>query len=344
MNRSDVYKMGPVNASGMNMRETSDPVIFAYTFDGKGGSTPLHGADIVRELKARHLAWVHLDANLPETRVWLEKEISYLDPFIVEALLADETRPRTTQIDDGTLLILRGVNLNENSDPEDMVSIRLWIDKSRIISVRKRKLKAVGDMEEKLKAGKGPKDAGQFICMLTSQLFARMEPTLTELDETTDDIEEEVLENADTVLRESIINVRKQAIIFRRYMAPQRDAIGQLRMADLSWLKEDHKRHLQESYNHVTRYVEDLDAIRERAQIVKDELANILADRLNKNLYILSVIAAIFLPLGFLTGLLGINVGGIPGAENPDAFWIFMGILGGIVALQVWIFKRLKWF
>ncbi|MDE0292107.1 MAG: zinc transporter ZntB [Candidatus Dadabacteria bacterium] len=324
--------------------DIQDHILFAHKFDGKGGGTSLTGDAVAEEAKDSALAWVHLDGDRPETRTWLEKEIAYLDPFVVQALLADETRPRMTQIDDGVLLILRGVNLNEDATPEDMVSIRLWIDKSRIISVRKRKSKAVWDIEERLKSGKGPKDAGQFVCMLTARLFERMEPTLTALDETTDDIEENVLDYANTELREAIINVRKQAIMFRRYMAPQRDAVGQLRMADLDWLNDEHKRHLQESYNHVTRYVEDLDAIRERAQIVKDELASILADRFNKNLYTLSVIAAIFLPLGFLTGLLGINVGGIPGADDPSAFWIFAGGLVALVAVQILIFRKLKWF
>lgn len=322
----------------------TDAILLAYAFNGEGGGNALVGDAVSQQIRSEKLAWVHMDANHPDTRPWLEREIAYLDPFIIEALLADETRPRMAQIGEGVLLILRGVNLNENADPEDMVSIRLWVDAHRIISVRRRRLKAVRDIEEKLIAGKGPKDAGEFIAMLAAHLFARMEPVLSELDDTTDDIEEKVLESADTSLREAIINVRKQAIIFRRYMAPQRDAIGQLRMAELPWLNEGHKRHLQESFNHVTRYVEDLDAIRERAQIVKDELANILSDRLNKNMYVLSVIAAIFLPLGFLTGLLGINVGGIPGADNSNAFYLFCAILAGLVALQVFLFKKLRWF
>ena len=71
---------------------------------------------------------------------------------------------------------------------------------------------------------------------------------------------------------------------------------------------------------------------------------NILAGKLNKNMYVLSVISAIFLPLGFLTGLFGINIGGIPGVEDPNAFWVFSGILVVIVSLQIWIFKKLGWF
>jgi zinc transporter len=322
----------------------SSPILLAYDFDGEGGGKSVSDKAIARELKNESLAWVHLDLGHPDTKPWLDKAISYLDPFVVDALLADETRPRVAEIGDGALVILRGVNLNENADPEDMVSIRLWIDGERIISVQRRQLKAVFDLEERLKAGKGPKNAGDFINMLLARLSERMAGVLSELDEVTDDVEEKILEEPDAALREIIINIRKEAIVLRRYMAPQKDAIAQLRLCEFSWLEAGHKRHLQENYDHMLRFVEDLDAIRERAQIVKDELANIIADRLNRNLYVLSVIAAIFLPLGFLTGLLGINVGGIPGVDNPYAFLIFSGILIILVILQVLLFKKLKWF
>jgi len=289
-------------------------------------------------------SWLHLDANDPSAIEMLSREDMALSPLVIDALLADETRPRMYAVDKGALLILRGVNLNEHSAPEDMVSIRMWVEKDRIISVRRRKLKAVADIQQQLDQGCGPTNTGDFVCTLVSHLFDRMEPVLAELDDATDDIEENLLVSANTNLRESIVDVRKKAIMFRRYMAPQREAINQLRMCSLEWLTAEHKHQLVESYNHVTRYVEDLDAIRERSQIVKDELANILSDRLNKNMYILSVIAAIFLPLGFLTGLLGLNVGGIPGAENSEAFYMVCGILTAIVIIQIAIFKKLKWF
>ena len=80
-----------------------------------------------------------------------------------------------------------------------------------------------------------------------------------------------------------------------------------------------------------------LDSLREIAQIVKDELSNLLSDRINKNMYILSVITAIFLPLGFLTGLLGVNVGGIPVSDNPHGFDIVSGSLMLVVIIQIFL-------
>ena len=64
---------------------------------------------------------------------------------------------------------------------------------------------------------------------------------------------------------------------------------------------------------------------------------------MNRTMYALSVIAGIFLPLGLLTGLLGINVGGMPGVENGWAFWITCALLVVLAAAEVWLFRRLKW-
>ena len=112
----------------------------------------------------------------------------------------------------------------------------------------------------------------------------------------------------------------------------------------MDWLDRDNVLRLQEAQNNITRFVEDLQSLRERSHSVQDEVANILTERLKRNTYMFSLIAAIFLPLSFLTGLLGINVPGIPGADDPEAFAVFCGILAAVVVAQVAVFKKLRWF
>ncbi len=321
-----------------------EQIIFSMDFNGKGGGKQLHGDDITRLLKDNKLAWVHLDANHKDTRGWLEENVDYLDNIILDALLAEETRPRVVEFETGMLLILRGVNLNENADPEDMISLRIWIDPHRIITMRKRKLKAVEDIKLKMEEGKGPKNAGDFLAILCLRLFERMEPVILNMNEGIDDIEERILDHPDINERGEIVDLRKKAIIMRRYVMPQRDVVAALKITEQSWIEVHNRRKLQEAQDKIIRYLEDLDMVRERAQIVKDELANILADRLNKNMYVLSVIAAVFLPLGFLTGMFGINIGGMPGVDSPYAFGIFTISLIIIVAVQIFIFKKMKWF
>ncbi len=320
-------------------------ILHAYQIDNTGQGVALTDDAITECVLAEDtLAWVHLDVNAPESREWLERDVSHLDPIILDALLAEETRPRILEFEQGVLLILRGINLNQNAEPEDMVSIRMWIDQSHIITLQRRSLTAITEICEYLKAGRGPKTPGEFITMLSARLFERMEPIFSELDDRLDLIEEQVMESPYPEHRSEITSIRKEAIMYRRYIAPQRDAIAHLRTSERAWLNQLDKRHLQESLEHVIRYIEDLDTMRERAQIIKDELTNALSDKMNKNMYMLSVIAAIFLPLGFLTGLLGINVGGIPGSDNGNAFYFFCVMLVGIISLQILLFKKLNWF
>ena len=318
-------------------------ILYAAEVRGDGHGALLTSDEATHSIAADTLAWVHLDGRHPEARHWIETEISYLDPLIIEALLAEETRPRIVEFDQGALLILRGVNLNADADPEDMVSVRLWVDRSRIVSVQLRSLKAVRDIQDRLANGTGPRNSGEFVAALTGRLFERMEPVMTALGEQMDDLEEAVMDNPSVNERQAINGLRKRAIILRRYLAPQRDVIGYLRSTEFAWLETPARRRLQENLDRITRYLEDLDAIRERGQIIKDELASGLADRMNRNLYVLSVIAALFLPLGFLTGLLGINVGGIPGTDSGMAFTIVVALMAGIGVGQALLFRWLKW-
>ena len=129
-------------------------ILFAYIFDSEGKAGNIENNRVSQELKNEGLTWVHLDANNSRTQEWIQKEVNYLDHLIIDALTAEETRPRVTEFADGLLIILRGVNLNENSEPEDMVSIRMWVDRDRIITLQRREMKAVIDVKNQIEQGK----------------------------------------------------------------------------------------------------------------------------------------------------------------------------------------------
>lgn len=319
-------------------------LLYAFEILGDGRGAPLADGRIFGALKDDGLAWVHADRSHPDCAAWIEKTLPYLHPLTRQALLAEETRPRVEEIGDGLLINLRAANLNEGEEAHDMLSMRLWVDESRIVSLRRRRIRAVEDVKASLEAGTGPKDAGAFVAALCYRLIERTEPFVVRLDEAMDDLEERVISGADIELRRDIIEIRRQAIAFRRFMAPQREAVSRLRTIDRGWIGQSSRIVLLETYDHLLRFIEELDSIRERSQVVQDELQNALADQLNKRMYVLAIVAAIFLPLSFLTGLLGINVAGIPGAESPWAFAVVGGGLAAVVGLQAWWLHKKGWF
>lgn len=127
------------------------------------------------------------------------------------------------------------------------------------------------------------------------------------------------------------------------YLSPQRDALFHLKLLEANWLSNHNKRVFHESFDRTTRFVEDLDAVRERCQVMHEEIKHTLTDALNRNMYILSVFAAIFLPLSFVTGLFGVNLNGIPGAQSHMGFELFSISLLAITFALIVIFRKLKW-
>ena len=91
------------------------------------------------------------------------------------------------------------------------------------------------------------------------------------------------------------------------------------------------------------RQIEDLDEVRDRAILAQEELANRIAEEMNERSYVFTAVAGIFLPLGFLTGLLGINVGGMPGVEDGAAFWIVVLLCGALGVGLTFLFRLRRW-
>ena len=319
-----------------------DGLICAYVLDGEGGAKASDWQGVTDWTVADGPLWVYFDKAGAGTEDWLRKH-SGLRNLQIDALLAEETQPRLAFIDNGVLLTLRGVNLNPGADPEDMVSLRIWVDAERIFTVRIRPLMAVKDVRERFDAGHGPRDTSEMLSMLATCLVRRMNPVIDRMNEEIDNLEEAVVNNDTQDLRHRLRELRRQAIELRRYLAPQQAAVEQLYIEHIDWIDPEHRLAFRECADQVSRVVQDLDAMRERAAIIRDELAERLSEKLNRNLYLLSVVAALMLPLGVITSMFGMNVGGVPFAENKDGFLVVSVLLGLVVALQVLIFRLLKW-
>ena len=314
----------------------------AFLLDKKGSALELTYEELDGIDRIDKILWIHFDYSSKEAIEWIRNK-SNIDSVAIDALLTEETRPRTTILNDSLLIALRGVNLNPNSKPEDMISIRLYVSPSLIISTRRRNLLTVTELIDNLKRGIGTKSSSEFLVELTYRITDRMDSVIDQIQDRTDFLEENLLDTADTKFRNEILAIRRETIILKRYLSPQKEALNKLYNDKITWVNEYQKIEIRETNDQLMRHIEELDTIRDKVALIQEELANRLSEQLNKKMYILSIISAIFLPLSFLTGLLGINIGGIPGAENENAFYIFSLILVFIISVQLTIFKKKRW-
>ncbi|MHC5349755.1 zinc transporter ZntB [Metapseudomonas furukawaii] len=320
-------------------------LVHAFVLDGDGGATSVSREALeTLALGPGQSLWLHWDRSHPLARRWL-RERSGLSEFACDLLLEESTRPRMLALpDDELLLFLRGVNLNPGAVPEDMVSVRIFASARRIISLRLRPLHATDELIEQWGRGTGPKGASEMLLYLAEHLTDKVDSLVADLSESVDEQEEELDNNPRfRPDHDLMLQIRRRAAGLKRFLAPQRDIYGQLARSRMPWFVEDDSDYWNELNNRLTRYLEELELIRERIGLVLESESRRLGERTSRTMYLLGITTGFFLPLSFLTGLLGMNVGGIPGSEAPFGFLAACGLMLGIAGFQLWLFRRLRW-
>lgn len=316
---------------------------FALRLNADGPARELSDeATIIAALEAGEAVWLHLATRHRDTAAWIDLHLASLDESVREALVEPFTRPRASPAGDGTLLILRGINFNPDQDPEDMVSLRMWVGPNAIVSLSGEVLPAVDELAARVRAGTAPGRAAGVVADLIEVLTDHIEAHAVEFETGIDALESAIIADPRRDLSSQVSDKRLELTELRRFVPPQANAIRSLLRLARPRLEDGEAATLREQFDQMTRVIEQLEAQRERLATLRDELHAAQNEELNRNLYVVSVISAVFLPLGFLTGLMGINMGGIPGEHSAIAFWVFSGLLVAIALAVILILRRAR--
>ncbi|MEP9353947.1 zinc transporter ZntB [Xanthobacter sp. KR7-65] len=321
----------------------TEGLVSAWLFDGKGGATRLtQDAAFATAEPDTGFVWLHF-RHLPRApQTWLRRA-SGLDPTAVDSMGEDQSRPRCVMFAEGALLSLRGVNLQRNALPEDLINVHLWVDTRRVISVQHDALSAISDLDDALARGRCPRTQGEFVADLSMRLVERMDAVVNTLIDEADELEDAVLVIETSELLPKLAVLRRVAIKLRRHIAPQREALNHFALEDDPWMGPKDRNRLRDAADRVARLSEELDSVRERAAVIRDQMVDARAEQMNKSMLVLAVVTVVFAPMTLISGMFGMNVGGIPGNDDPAAFWalsLFLLILGFVL---LWAFRRLRW-
>lgn len=296
-------------------------LIHAVTLDGNGGLVPCDGEVTDLWQQKDQTVWLHFDYSVPSTSEWVTQH-SGLNEIAISGLLSDNSRPHILKRKNNVLAIFRAINLNPDSDPEDMVSLRIWTDGTRILSTRRRPLLSTQEVLESLEHGDGPCNTSELILHWLDAITEKQENSINRLEQHALELEEADFADGKSDYREQVSQLRKVCIKLRRHLSPQKETLNQLSNYNIEWFSEFDNLKIKALLDRQLRCLENIEALREHSILMMDELNAIDSETLNHRTYMFTIIAGLFLPLGFFTGLLGINVGGMPGTENPLAFWI----------------------
>lgn len=284
------------------------------------------------------LVWVHLTTTNDHAQTWLTQSAIAPD-YVVDALTTTESRPRCDALADGAFLNLRGRSNEPMTASDPLASLRIWATAGRVISVARQHVTAIDDVVLRIEEGH-IRDPGDLIAEFAVAITEELDPEVADLGDHLDDCEADL--DADKVfeLRRKVTRVRVAAIGYRRFLQPQRAALEKLAALPGDWLQDDDRLHLNSAADRAARMAEELEAIRERSALMHEALTDLRAEQIDSRSLLISIVALIFLPLTFLTGLYGMNVEGLPYAKEP---WAFDAIGGICIAITVGIIGYFGW-
>lgn len=331
--------------TGQEAKQGNDgPVIFAREIDADGVMRSI-GWDRVRVWKPQrdgNILWAHLDRNVPEVGQWLCSHLG-LSAATTDAITSNQNRPRAFREGNSLATILRGINSEEGGAADDLVAMQIWADASHVVTLRRRRLQAPKDVLADIEAGATCVTVGDLVTRLVEQTVSRIGSVVLDMNDRIDELEalceQERIEDVLT----SISQIRRKCLALKRHMSPQHDALIHIARDGPEWLSADNRARIRETIDQLHHYLEDIDVSKESVIVLQDDLNNRAAAQTNKTSYLLSIVAAVFLPLGFLTGLLGMNVGGLPGTSLHSAFWISCAGMVVLVVIQLLVFRKLRW-
>ncbi len=303
-------------------------ILWDRILDGKGGFSDHKQAiseqDYLTQNVLSSQRWLHLQSDMPDSEALLAS--LSLPEWVKDCILDPESRPKAIISEKGLYLCLRGINKNPGAEPDDMVSLRLWLTESMLVSARKtdRRLLSVFDAHNKLEQNDGATHVSELLCHLVERIADRISEFVNSLEDDVSVYESNVATNTGSVDRLELNKLRKQLASIKRFLAPQRDALEAIYRAKKIF-SDEQIFYIREQSDRITRYVEDIDLAKERTMLLQEEMRNQVAEQHGLRMYVLSLVTAVFLPLSFLTGVFGMNVGGLPGLENSEAFvWVVL--------------------
>lgn len=285
--------------------------------------------------------WLHMCIRHAETAAYLMDEAE-LDDLIVDALLEEDTRSRVRLRDDGIMVLLKAMHLKgeEMAKPEDMVSIRLWLAPGNVITTREADVDPVIEIASRLSAGEGPETPGAFLADLVEEHLREIEEQVEMLEDATDNIARLVNLHKSEDACPNMADTETRISGFLRHLNPQRPVLETLSTQPHPVIGDRERARLDDALNRLLRFLETLQNLRERMTILNDQIERIQDRQLNRSSYVFAAVATVFLPLGFITGLFGVNLMGLPFETNPNGFWIF---IAGCTAITAAAVALLRW-
>jgi zinc transporter len=315
-------------------------LICGYQLQARGPAREVNADGIVQALaQTDQVTWLHFNLSDARARRWL-LDAAFVPAALREVLQEHDDDRRVESTDGGLLLVVSDFTYEDESDPSEVATLWCHAGRNVLLTARLHALKSADELRLRMRGGLSAASGFELAAQLLEIRTARIKQLASDMTRQLDDIEDEILAGNIKQQREQLGRARRLCARLRRQFAPERADLGRLLHRSAHPLPESDRGALESAVEGLAFAIEEIAEIYERAKLLQEELASRLAENTGRNLYVLSILTAVLLPMTLITGVYGMNVAHLPGAGH---FWLVLLLIlaSGGATLAVLFWRRL---
>jgi zinc transporter len=314
-------------------------LVCGYSVDNSGEMTTITWTDMDSALAAEGASvWLHFDQADAGARAWIGACERIPGPA-KSVLLGSDSHMRIEAAGSGLFGVVGDLHHEFAQKSDQLDVLRLYLDNRCLISARREPLAAIDKLRSAIGEGLKVERPVALVTHFLYHVTDTLGDLILELADKVDAMEEALLGGSASRPGDELGRVRRVAARLRRHMVPQQHALLGLLSRLPGWIEESDATNLRNAIERLGALGHDLDLVQERARLLQEQASARLMEATNRNLYILSIVTTIFLPITLITGIFGMNLGGLPAQQDRFGFWYGIGFMA-LIAFATMILLR----
>jgi len=268
-----------------------------------------------------------------------------LHPLVIEDILNTDQRPKLDEYGDYLFVVTRFFDYDEKSMSVTSEQVSVVIGRQFVLTFQEKPTGNFNPVRDRLRQDRGPirrAGADYLAYALLDTVVDRYFAVLEGLSERVEELEEELMRKPSSRVLGTLHHLRREATLLRRTVWPLREVINGLTRSN-AFFSAEVQPYLRDVYDHTVHVIESLEAIRDLIAGLLEIYLSTVSNRVNREVRVLTVIALIFMPSSLLAGIFGMNFRTMPLLDNPDGFFLIIGLMVGVAATLALVFWRRKW-
>ncbi|GGD65944.1 magnesium transporter CorA [Caballeronia grimmiae] len=315
---------------------------FRFPVDEPGEPIDAEAASewLARDDTAKEFIWLHFDLANSACERWMRTRLGVPDAFF-DTLHEGSHSTRIEHQEGALFAVINDVMFNFELTPSEIATLWVYTHQKLLVTARMKPLRSIDSLRESVRRGEVFRSPAELLAHLLRDQADLLVQIVRRTSADVDGIEDRFLSTHSSKTRSDLGALRRVLVRLQRLLAPEPGSVFRLLARPPRWLHAQDIQDLRDATEEFSLVLNDLAGLVERIKLLQEEIATRMDEQSNRTLFTLTLVTVLALPINIVAGFFGMNVGGIPLAENHHGFWLLVLVVATFTALAGWwAFRR----